>query len=388
MMLLAVSLNAGVAIYILIYNFFFYGDGTPFDQDLRGYFLLLAASTLGLHIVVYVTYKLHDVIPVLVKDDYETLQDTNEEDELEKADEHKITRRAQNNDSNLFHSRSDSGQYSDVVLDSSPTREALEKFDEYSKLIPKTSTDDISNGSLRTVDAQENKHESKNKSVQTVLDQDEGKWKNIKCMFRSYKFHLLFWPALTITCLRLVCVTNLQTFLMSFQIDHYPQIIFYISPIISIAMKLSMSAVFHLFSNRVPRVGLVTGGAFLSMGSFILALYQMQKINVIIILVVVWTFAGGLALSLLPAIFAAQFGKETSPVSLGAIHAGKATLQLALQGLFGSLYDIQITDGGKTCYGAMCFDIFFMTGAALSGLCLVLLMGYMYFQNNTNSEKW
>ena len=323
MVFLAISLNVGEAIYILVYNFFFTGNGTPFDQDLSRYFSLLAASTLVLHIVVYIIYKLHDATPVLVKDDYEIMQSTHKEEESEKRDEKEISNNVQHNCS-----------------------------------VPKP-----------------------------VPDQKDSKWKNVKSMFFSRKFHLLFWPAVTVTCLRLVCVVNLDTYLLSFQIDHYPQIIFYISPMVSICMKLTMSAVFYLFSDRVPRVGLITAGAFLSLVSFILALYQMQNVNVIMLLLIMWTLAGGLGLSLVPAIFADQFGKETSAISLGAIHAAKATIQFTLQGLLGGLYDIQITDGGRTCYGADCFNIFFITGATLSGLCLILLMSYMYLQRITKSEE-
>ena len=393
MMLLAVSVNTGVAMYTMIYNVFFYGDSTPLEQDLRGYFLLLVVSTFALHTVLYFIYKLHDAIPVLVKDDYKALQDTNGEDQSDEDNEQELWTYVQPNGSTGNHmyilcSRGDLGKNSTEERDVLSVNETLNMFNEYSKLIPKPSKDDVKNSDTQfKKDAQENTNEPNDKRGRTVLHQDDDKWKNIKLMLGSYKFHLLFWPALSITCLRIVCVMNLETFLMSFQIDQYPQIIFYISPVISIAMKLSMSVVFHLFSNRVPRVGLVTGGAFLSMGSFILALYQMQSINVILLLVILWTLAGGLTLSLLPAIFASQFGKETSPVSLGAIHAGKATLQLALQGLFGSLYDIQITDGGKTCYGADCFNIFFLTSVILSVVCLILLTCYMYLHGRATSGE-
>ena len=75
MLLLSIIRDICVSTYMLIYYLFFYGDGTPISQDPCGYFIMLAVFTLSIHIVVYSVYKLHDTIPIFVKEENETLED-------------------------------------------------------------------------------------------------------------------------------------------------------------------------------------------------------------------------------------------------------------------------------------------------------------------------
>ena len=385
MLLISIVRNISVSTYMLMYYLFFYGDGTPIGQDPCGYFLLLGVLTLALHIVVYIVYKLHDTIPVVVKEEHEILEDKIKNDrDSANADLNGFSSQnygATETTKNNFIRR---GLDAEIDPDSPTRKESSGDTEDYSTVIFTSSLEDFIGISTGTNGSQVKANEPHGSSTQCGPDQKDDKWNNIKHMFRSYKFHLLFWPATVITCLRLVCTANLGTFLLSFHIDHYPQVIFHIPIILCITINL---ALLHFFSTKVPQVGLLTAGAFLSTESFLLGLYHMQDLNILIVLVIIWTLAGGMTTALLPAILASEFGKDTSAVSMGAVYAAVGIIQIAVQEVFSGLYDRQITDGGKICYGVHCFNTFFVTSAALSGLCLILLMIYMYIQRRNISTQ-
>ena len=279
-----------------------------------------------------------------------------------------------------------SGLHAEVESDSLTQKQRSGDHKNYGALISSSFLDDITSISIGTDGAQDEANGHQINSTQSETYQNDDKWKKIKRMFRSYKFHLLFWPANAISSLRMVCTTNIGTFLMSFHIDNYSQMIFHIHSILCIAMKLSLSALYHFFTSRVPRVGVLTAGAFLSMQSFLLGLYYMQDLNILIVLIILWTLAGGVTLSLLPAILASVYGKDTSAVSSGIVNAIVGVIQLAAQEVFSGLYDRQITDGSNACYGVHCFYAFFVSSAVFSGICLVLMMIYMYLQRRDTSK--
>ena len=389
MLLLSIARTASVSIYMLMYYLFFYGDGTPIGQDPCGYFLLLSVLTLALHIVVYIVYKLHDTIPVVVEEEHNSLEDNKENRSSATDDRHGFSSPAQNygaiETTGTDFIRSELN--GEVDSDSHIGKHRSGDNEDYSTVISTSSLDDHTGIITGTDGAQDKANGPHGSSAPSGPDQNDDKWKNIKHMFRSYKFHLLLWPATAITCLRMVCTTNLGAFLLSFHIDHYPQVIFHIPTILTVTIKLGLSALFHFFASRVPQVGLLTAGAFLAMESFLLGLYHMQDLNILIVLVILWTLAGGITIALLPAILASEYGKDTSAVSMGAVNAAVGIIQLALLELFSGLYDRQITDGSNTCYGVHCFYTFFVICAVLSGLCLILLMIYMYLQRRDTSTQ-
>ena len=385
MLVLSIARNISVSTYMLMYYLFFYGDGTPIGQDPCGYFLLLGVLTLALHIVVYIVYKLHDTIPVFVKEEQEILEDNRKNDrDSANADLNGLLSHNYGATETTKINSTRSGLDAEIDQDS-PTQK--HSSGDYSTVIFTSSLDDFTGINTGSDGTQVEASEPHGSSTKCGPDLKDDKWKNIKPMLRSYKFHLLFWPATAITCLRVVCTANLGTLLLSFHISHYPQIIFHIPIILCITIKLGLSILFHFFSSRVPQVGLLTAGAFLSMESFLLGLYHMQDLNILIVLVILWTLAGGVTTALLPAILASEFGKDTSAVSMGAVNAAVGIIQLALQAVFSGLYDRQITDGSKICYGVHCFYTFFVTSAALSGLCLILLMIYMHIQRRSVSTQ-
>ena len=388
MLLLSIARTTSMSIYMQMYYLLFYGDGSPIGQDPCGYFLLLSVLTLALHILVYKVYKLHDSIPVVVEEERGSLEDKRENRSSVTDYRGSFSSPAQNYGA-IESTGIDfigSELNGEVDLDSHTGKHRSGDHEDYSTVVLAIPSDDQTGINTGTNGTQDKANVPHGSSAPSGPDQNDDKWKNIKHMFRSYKFHLLLWLATAITCLRMVCTTNLGAFLLSFHIDHYPQVIFHIPTILTVTIKLGLTALFHFFSSKVPQVGLLTTGAFLAMESFLLGLYHMQDLNILIVLVILWTLAGGITTAFLPAILASEYDKDTSVVSMGADNAAVGIIQLALLEVFSGLYDRQITDGSNTCYGVHCFYTFFVISAVLSGLCLVLLMIYMYLQRRDTSK--
>ena len=325
---LSLSANFGVMLFISCYHRFFYSDGNPGNQNVGRYFLTLAVVNIVLHILLCTVQCLQDRL---------TRKNSFGEPHSSKL--------SQLSDGNGFEAE-------------------------------KSSMGDCS------VSLEESQKASVNQEICTMkLNIVERNQCGVRNILSSVEYHLVLWPSCAASALRIVCVSNLGVILTSFNINKYPDILLYISSVVSIILKIVLAVLLTTFAEeRVPLVGILVFAKICLVLAFLLANFWLNNVWLLMLLITLWTVGGGFTSSVVPPILAQIYGREITTVAVGSVLAAHSIILFIFQSAFGMLYDKHIIPTGRTCYGYVCFKEFFMGGTVISIICASVVIIYAIFK--------
>ena len=339
MLLLTLSGNGGAFLFAFLYWMGFLEDGNPENQDITGYFGMLAFANTLVHVGLFATLSFTGqiVTDLVQQTDGETQKGTQALSDAEDPERMPLC------------SNSDGVNRNGISCDTE--RKAKD-------------TDNGCNGDGHNDPA-------------TVLP-----------ILTSAKYHLLLWPCVTMMSLRIVMIVNLDSIVQSFGIVKYAQFIPFVSPIHSITMKLILGITSYMFNLHLPLLSLLTGAALVSVISFIASAYFIDNVYVLIILIMAWTMGGGLTSSFLPALCGKIYGRHVCSLTLGAINTASACMLFLLQTAFGLIYDHATGTSANICYGYLCYRPFFWLATSISALSAGLLFSVLLWERRKCSGNY
>ena len=110
----------------------------------------------------------------------------------------------------------------------------------------------------------------------------------------SCEYHVILWPNCVAMALRVGCISNLDVFSTSLDINQYHEILFYIYPIVSVIIKVLLGISLRIYTEeRVPQAGMLVFSNLCLVMGFLLANFWLNNIWMLILVVALWTVGGG-----------------------------------------------------------------------------------------------
>ena len=194
----------------------------------------------------------------------------------------------------------------------------------------------------------------------------------------SCEYHVILWPNCVAMALRIGCISNLDVFSTSLDINQYHEILFYIYPIVSVIIKVLFGISLMIYTEeRVPQAGMIVISNLCLVTGFLLANFWLNNIWMLILIVALWTVGGGFT-SVVPSLLVQIYGSEFSAIAVSSTFVVFSAILYVLQYIFGRLYDkntIDIRD--RICHGYECFTEIFEISVAVSSVCAIIFTIYV-----------
>ena len=195
----------------------------------------------------------------------------------------------------------------------------------------------------------------------------------------SCEYHVILWPNCVAMALRIGCISNLDVFSTSLDINQHHEILFYTYPVVSVIIKVLLGITLMIYTeDRVPQTGILVFSNLFLVAGFLLANFWLNNIWMLILIVALWTMGGGFTTSIVPSLLVQIYGSEFSAIAVSSTFAGYTAILYIFQYIFGRLYDkntVNIRD--RICYGYGCFTEILEISVAVSSMCAIIFTIYV-----------
>ena len=195
----------------------------------------------------------------------------------------------------------------------------------------------------------------------------------------SCECHVILWPNCVAMALRIGCISNLDVFFTSLDLNQYYEILLYSSPTVSVIMKILLGISLMIYTEeRVPLAGILMFANLCLVAAFLLANFWLNNIWMLILIVVLWTMGGGFTTSIVPSLLVQIYGSEFSAIAVSSTFAVYAAILYLFQYIFGRLYDKNaIKTPDRICHGYGCFTEILEISVTMSSVCAVIFTIYV-----------
>nr|KAG5708915.1 hypothetical protein BaRGS_009324 [Batillaria attramentaria] len=235
--------------------------------------------------------------------------------------------------------------------------------------IVSTQTFDSTN-TLVTNAADSNPQPEKKKRINPDASDEDVTGKKLFCQF---DFQYLLWAYILCASLQLTFQMNITTFLKSSHLEEHSTLFTTLTFVSGTIAKFVIGFLSDVIVERVPRVVVILVTTLFQTGVLVLCIFKGDTYFVLMLALWLVGISNGATWCLTPVMTSEFFGMKFFGRNWGFMMIGVAFVGLAVQKVFGALYDNEIHEPGVTdCYGLHCFRWSFAVMAVLS-LCSVLL---------------
>lgn len=206
-------------------------------------------------------------------------------------------------------------------------------------------------------------------------------------LLRLFDFHYLAWAFIMCASLQLVFQVNITTFLKSSHLESHNTLLTTLSFASGLAAKFLFGFTSDMIVHRVPRAAIILGTTAVQTVILTLCIFKADSFAMLLLATLGVGIPNGATWCLTPVMTSELFGTRYFGRNWGTMMLGVAFGGLALQKIFGALYDMEITDPGSTdCYGLKCFRWSFLILAVLSLCSCILYVGLL--ERRLQHRKW
>ena len=313
---LLTSVNSGPLFLTLIYDVFFFRDGSYESQNIQGYFLCLSFATILCYAMAVVVFGL----PTVGESDYIPIPDTED------------ARVANERAMNLSGTAERKGVMEDNITPGN--------LDEPVKLTSNCS------------------------AVQ---------------MLKSPRYAPLVSGSAVLMCLKYISLHNLNVMLASFGLSRYEASLPFLAHVSGVILRPIFGIFADWTRPYFSYIWYLYLAASVHLLCFVISIYNADNIYALSACLIMWPFASDTANVIQPAVFADDFGSGFFSVNLGILLSIFAVLAYAIQSVAGLVYESHVPEGSTNCFGLICFRETFGMGIGASLLSLGLITLYFYF---------
>lgn len=204
-------------------------------------------------------------------------------------------------------------------------------------------------------------------------------------LVRRFDFHYLLWAYIFCAGLQLTFQNNQGTYLKSYRLEKYTTLFTTLNPIAGVVSKFFAGFLSDAIVHKVPRSGVLLIFNVVQTVSLGLSIFFSNNLVVFTIVDLVIGFANGALWCLTPTMISEFYGMEKFARNWGAMMLGNAFGGLAMQEVFGALYDLK-TNSENQCYGLQCFTWSFIMITVLSLCATVFHFGLL--QKKLDEQKY
>nr|XP_011422711.2 probable transporter MCH1 [Crassostrea gigas] len=195
-------------------------------------------------------------------------------------------------------------------------------------------------------------------------------------LIRRFDFHYLLWAYIFCAGLQLTFQNNQGTYLKSYNLEKYTTLFTTLNPIAGIVSKFFAGFLSDAIMHKVPRAGVLLIFNVVQTICLGLCIFFSDNLVLFTIVDIVIGFANGALWCLTPTMISEFYGMKNFARNWGTMMLGNAFGGLAMQEIFGALYDLK-TDSDNQCFGLHCFTWSFIMITVLSLCATVFHFGLL-----------
>ena len=200
-------------------------------------------------------------------------------------------------------------------------------------------------------------------------------------MIKSLSYTPLVLASGLLLSLKYVSINNLNVMLASFELSQYEASLPFLAPASAIILRPIFGILADWTRPYFSRAWYFYLSACMHLMSFIISIYKADNVYVLSIALMVWNFASDMASSVQPAVIADDFGKDVFSVNIGIHMTVFATFTFVVQSVVGGIYESHVLEGSTNCSGLFCFHETFVMGIVASIFSMMLVTLYFYLRH-------
>ena len=211
-------------------------------------------------------------------------------------------------------------------------------------------------------------------------------------LLTKINFHFLFWAYIFCAGLQLMFQNNIAVYLKSYDLEGYTTLFTTLNPIFGVISKFIAGFLSDAILHKVPRIVVLFAFNIFQTIVMVVCIFWSDQLWVMVLALIGIGMPNGALWCLTPTMLSEFYGTKYFGRNWGTVICGNAFGGLAIQTVYGKIYDASIGyEGRKYCYGLKCFTWSFAMAAVLS-LCATLLNGgvleseIMKYKNNKQKE--
>lgn len=204
-------------------------------------------------------------------------------------------------------------------------------------------------------------------------------------LIRRFDFHYLLWAYIFCAGLQLTFQNNQGTYLKSYNLEKYTTLFTTLNPIAGVVSKFFAGFLSDAIVHKIPRSGVLLIFNIVQTICLGLSIFFSDNLIVFTIVDLVIGFANGALWCLTPTMISEFYGMKNFARNWGTMMLGNAFGGLAMQEVYGALYDIK-TDSNNQCFGLHCFTWSFIMITVLSFCATVFHLGLL--QKKLDEKKY
>ncbi|XP_062569216.1 uncharacterized protein LOC134231293 [Saccostrea cucullata] len=204
-------------------------------------------------------------------------------------------------------------------------------------------------------------------------------------LIRRFDYHYLLWAYIFCAGLQLTFQNNQGTYLKSYNLEKYTTLFTTLNPIAGVVSKFFAGFLSDAIVHKIPRSGILLIFNVVQTICLGLCIFFSDNLILFTIIDLVIGFANGALWCLTPTMMSEFYGMKNFARNWGTMMLGNAFGGLAMQEIFGALYDLK-TDSNNQCFGLHCFTWSFIMLTVLSFCATIFHLGLL--QKKLDEQKY
>ncbi|XP_061188393.1 uncharacterized protein LOC133196536 [Saccostrea echinata] len=204
-------------------------------------------------------------------------------------------------------------------------------------------------------------------------------------LIRRFDYHYLLWAYIFCAGLQLTFQNNQGTYLKSYNLEKYTTLFTTLNPIAGVVSKFFAGFLSDAIVHKIPRSGILLIFNVVQTICLGLCIFFSDNLILFTIIDLVIGFANGALWCLTPTMMSEFYGMKNFARNWGSMMLGNAFGGLAMQEIFGALYDLK-TDSNNQCFGLHCFTWSFIMLTVLSFCATIFHLGLL--QKKLDEKKY